>query len=720
MKCYNLFLDESGKFIENNNGAGLPAIVSGYMIEDEKKDFEDWAEGFLRKIKNSRKSFRNIDIVHFHAMEDKSDEMSEFVTCLMENINEEDNIKLISFKNEQGVFIVDPDITYLNTFADGLVQLIRRLLTEPDEIIWLRIKYAHRIYVNSSDPYPPIIPVREYVERIKERVVLRLRRLPKEVTDRLRLEWINASATDVPTLMVADAVCAALRGKRGFLTGKQEERIDRIPCLEFSVLENEIWNHIQEFIAENRLADAIYTWCIHSKKLTLSQSASEFPNLLIARIKSMNQVGVDSQFQTLSKMIGAFVDRSLVARNETVQANNVMDPILRELFPSLQKAGIDVLRPSFDLWFYRLTTASHDGDTAREVEAIEECETLYKQIEWTLGDTDYIMSYRIRKNEHEKNIFNFCGAEEDLNKCIRKLEHARKSMLSMLGEDENENENIHADEYIGKYIILGKMYGSLVGAQCYMIQDSSALEEDIRSNSDKAMKNFIENNQLFRQYQIRAQVEYSLGDYHEALRWLNKSVELNEEAALSNLLSVFVDQKHSFGLMHYSKLMEKVCLDGELNFGNELYRQWNGQRANSVLDGNCDDVYPFYVIYGCLGTTRAILKIGTGKQNAALKAFNKAIEKAELKLGNFTCYAAGLSYEAKALALAVKREDERKIWRETLLTHLSDFLQNEQVPPTIKQVFDGWQEFFSDNAIDSDMNGYKDMILQKALQVPIL
>lgn len=714
MQTYNLFLDESGQFIENDGGTGMPAIVAGYMIEDGKKDCETWAEDILKKTKNSRKSFRNIDIVHFHAMEDKSDEMSEFITCLMENINEVKNVKLISFKNAQGVFIVDSDITYLNTFADGLIQLIRLLLTEPDEMIHLRIKYAHRIYANSSNPYPPIIPVREYVERIKERVVLRLRRLPKEVTDRLRLEWINASATDVPSLMVADAVCAALRGKRDFLTGKQEERIARIPCLEFSVLENEIWNHIQEFIAENRLADAIYTWCIHSKKLSLSQRTTEFPNLLIERIKSMNQIGVDSQFQTLSKMIGAFVDRSLIARNETVQANNVMDPILRELFPSLQKAGIDVLRPAFDLWFYRLTTASHDGDTAREVEAIEACESLYKQIKWTFGDTDYIMSYKIRKNEHEKNSFNFYSAEEDLNKCIRKLEHARKSMLSMLGEEEKEN--IHAD----KYIILGKMYGSLVGAQCYMIQDSSAVKKVIRTNSDNAMNNFTEDSQLLRQYQIRAQVEYSLGNYLEALRWLNKSVKLNGEASLSNLLSVFVAQNHAFGLMHYSKLMENVCLDGELDFGNELYRQWNGQRANSVLDGNSNDAYPFYVIYGCLGTTRAILKIGTGRQNAALKAFNKAIEKAELKPENFTCYAAGLSYEAKALALAVKREDERKIWRETLLTHLSDFLQNEQVPPTIKQVFDGWQELFSDNAIDSDMNGYKDKILQKALQVPIL
>ncbi len=712
MKTYNLFLDESGQFVENATGDGRPAIVAGYLMASEKKDFENWAEDILKKTKDSRKYFRNIDIAHFHAMEDKSDEMSEFITFLIEKINEEDNVKLVSFKNEHGVFIVDPDITYLNTFADGLIQLIRLLLTEPDEMIRLRIKYAHRIYVNCDDPYPPTIHVREYVERIKERVALRLSRLPQDVTNRLQLEWSDASATDAPTLMVADAVCAALRGKRGFLTGKQEERIDRVPRLDFSVLENDIWNLIQEFIAENRLADAIYTWCIHSDKLTLSQSTTEFPNLLIERIKSMNQVGVDSQFQTLSKMIGAFVDRSLIARNETVQANKVMDPILKELFPSLQKAGIDVLRPAFDLWFYRLTTASHDGDTAKEVEAIKECESLYKQIKWTFEDTDYIMTYKIRKNEHEKNIFNFCGAEKDLKSKIKSLEQARECLEVMLGA----KEEMHTD----KYVTLGKMYGSLVGAQCYMIQDSNITEEDIRENSNKAIENFTEDSQLLRQYQIRAQVEYSLGNYLEALYWLKKSVKLSDDNGLPELLQALVEQGNLFGLMHYGKIMERACIDNNYDLGTKLYRQWNGQRANSVLEGDKEGIYPFYVIYGSLGMTRAILKIGTDGQNAALKAFNKAIEKAELKPENFTCYAAGLSYEAKALALVIKKEDERKERRETLLIHLNDFLHNEQVPPTIKQVFSGWQEFFSDNAIDSDMNGFKDKILTKALQVPIL
>ena len=713
MKYYNLFLDESGQFIENSRGTGRPAIVAGYLIESEKKDFENWAEGILKKTKGSRKSFKNIDTVRFHAMEDKSDEMSEFITCLMENINKVENIRLISFNNEHGFFIIDSDITYLNVFADGLIQLLRYLLTKPDEMIRLRIKYAHRIYVNSDEPYPSRIQVCEYIERTKERVALRLSRLPKEVVNRLKLEWLTESATECSTLMVADAVCAALRGKRGFLTDGQEERIDRIPRLAFSVLENKFWNLIQEYIAENRLAEAIYTWCIHSDKLTLSQSTTDFPNIMIERIQSMNLVGANSQFKTLSKMIGAVVDRSLIARSETVKANNIMEPILKDLFPSLQKAGIDVFRPAFDIWFYRLTTASHDGDTAKEVEAIKECESLYKQIKWTFEDTDYTITYKIRKNEHEKNIFNFHAAENDLKNKIKSLEQARECLEVMLGAAEKEE--MHND----KYVTLGKMYGSLVGAQCYMINESS-VKEEIRNNSNKAIENFAEDNQLLRQYQIRAQVEYSLSNYHEGLRWLKKSVKLNEDAGLSNLLRVLVDQNNLFGLMHFSKLMERVCLDGDLDFGNELYRQWDGQQANSVLEGDSEGLYPFYVIYGSLGTTRAILKIGTGRQNAAMKAYNKAIEKAELKPENFTCYAAGLSYEAKALSLAIKREDERKIWRETLLRHLNVFLQNELVPPTIKQVFDGWQEFFSNDDMDTDASGYREEITQKALQVPIL
>lgn len=718
MKTYNLFLDESGQFIENKNRTGRPAIVAGYMVENSQKDFKPWAGELLKKTKESKKNFKNIDIERFHAMEDTSPEMSDFITCLIKKMSE-DNVSLVSFNNALGEYVVDSDITYLNVFADGIVQLIRHLLSKTADSIHLRITYAHRIFVKKQDFSSVPIPSREYTERIKERIVLRLNKLPKEETNRLifdldRSEDFNGNDAKYFTpLMIADAVCAAFRGKRDSLTDTQTRIIDSVPCFTFSVLENETWNLIQELIAENRLADAIYTWSMHSGKLTESQKNFDFYNLLIDRLKSMNLVGVNSQFQALSKLIGAFVDRSLVARHETIKANIVIKPILVELFPRLEKAGFDILRPKFDLWFYRLTTATHDGDTAKENEAINECNALEEQINWTFEDMSYQLSYYIRKVEHYKNIFDFKHAETEL---IEFGEIVKQTMSGFASLTRNKSEKLTGR----KSVTIGKLYGSLVGAQSYMIQEPSLIEKEIRTYSDEAIGNFTEEKDILRQYQIRSQAEYSLGYYSEALNWLKKSAKLKKENGVSELLNTFVEKGDSFGLMHFGKIMEKACLDGFLDLGNELYRQWNGQRANTIIDSN-EAAYPVYVIYGSLGTTRALLKIGiSGKKNAALKSFEKAIEKAEAKSENFTCYAAGLSYEAKALALAIKKEDERKTARNNLLTHLNNFLNNEQVPPTIKQVFTGWQDLFHNEEIDTDSEGYRNEILQKALQVPIL
>ena len=186
------------------------------------------------------------------------------------------------------------------------------------------------------------------------------------------------------------------------------------------------------------------------------------------------------------------------------------------------------------------------------------------------------------------------------------------------------------------------------------------------------------------------------------------------------MLELLVKQDNAFGLMHYGKIMEKACLKNDIALGRKLYETWNKKVGSNYLDKQDKRTHPFYAIYGSIGIARAKLNITNNGENLAQNSFKKAYEIAELVNKNFTCYAAGLSYEAKSLALAIANEKDRKKARQTLLKRVDSFLNNDQVPSTIKQVFSGWQEFFSDDAMDKDAEGYKDQILQKALQVPIL
>lgn len=713
MKTYNLFLDESGQFIENVNETGLPAIVAGYMVEGEKEDYEEWAKTLFKKTKSLRGyNFEHIDIEHFHAVEDDSKEMLDFITQLVKKMGNQ-KVKLVCFENSKRRQIVNSDITYLNVFADGLVKLMYSLyLNNINERIQMNVTYAVRTRNDDTNSeYKTIFDETEYTERLKERVIFHLGRLFRESGNNLNFKLVAKDARKNVPLKLADAVCAAFRGKVNTLSETQKDIIYAVPHYKFTVLESAGWQLIKMYIDDNNVADAFYTWCSYTEDKDLGRHKTEFLNLLINKLNSMSLSASRAQFQVLSKIVGALVDSRAITF-----ANKIMTPILNELFPLLESAGFDIARPKFDILFYRLTTATHEGDTAAEEEIITQCKQLQKKIKWTYEDLNYIINYKIRKIEHLKNIFDFQNAENELNDLVHTMNQAKES-LSLIDEyNKEEYQDI-------KSVTLGKIYGSLVGTQSYTVPASATDAIAIRDISNKAIDNFVEEVDILRQYQMRAQAEYSLGNCQEALCWLKKSVKLDGNDGLDGidkLLELLVKQNNAFGLMHYGKIMEKACLNNDLALGRKLYATWNEKVGNSYLDKSEHRKHPFYIIYGCIGIARAKLDITNYGENIAQNSFKKAYEIAESVNENFTCFAAGLSYEAKSLALAIMNEKDRKKARQTLLKRLESFLNNDQVPPTIKQVFSGWQELFGDNAMDADAEGYKEQILQKALQVPIL
>ena len=70
MKRYQLFLDESGGFIEKRNGNSVkkPSIVAGYLAENNACT-EEWAKSVFRETKNSDSRFEKNNMDPFHGLE---------------------------------------------------------------------------------------------------------------------------------------------------------------------------------------------------------------------------------------------------------------------------------------------------------------------------------------------------------------------------------------------------------------------------------------------------------------------------------------------------------------------------------------------------------------------------------------------------------------------------------------------------------------------------
>lgn len=167
MKYYQLYLDESGSFKEAHGRT--PSIVAGYLTS--RKLNQNWVTGLMEKVKHSKRDYKNININYFHGKDEKNQHLQEYVTDLICQLCAND-IRLVEFKNRRNFNIIDSDVTYLNVFVQGIIQLIRYLLSETRDRITLEIIYAHRIYVEEKEKTDTLIRIEQeaYEQRIEERM----------------------------------------------------------------------------------------------------------------------------------------------------------------------------------------------------------------------------------------------------------------------------------------------------------------------------------------------------------------------------------------------------------------------------------------------------------------------------------------------------------------------------------------------------------------------
>lgn len=714
MKNYYLYLDESGRFVEQNKYV-LPSIVAGYISENEECTTE-WAETLLHQVQEKEAWFASIDISHFHAMElcnpnlptynpAGTDFVTQVVSALAQN-----GIRLVCMKNKRGMNVVDSDYTYLNVFAEGVARLIRHLLLETEDRIFLHILYAHRVFVETTDGNQvrsipdgerKRIPSIEYTTRIREKIDVRLAELAKGDLDRFAgLELKTGNAKNASPLMIADAVCFALRGGRRNMTNAQLAAIDKVETIVLPVLENTNWERIQNLLVGNQLASAIYTWYGHHDDQELQSKTVEFHKQILDKIKKLGAPGRDSQLQLLSRYVGALVDIRDIS-----SADVILNGLIVDLYPLLLNAGIEVFRSYFDLCFYKLTTATHSGNTADAQKMIDLCENLAGNIPWTLEDLDYIVSYKLRKVEHLKNIFRFKKAEKELRSLAKILSKTKRYVSTIKGRG-GKHGNI-------KSMLLLKITGSLLQTQCYLLAEGKVTAKKIHKTARVAFENAARDEDILRHEQTLAMAAYYSGNVEEALAWLKKAFCLSVNDTTGNLIHTIVKERNEFGLMHYAAIMAISACQKPL-LSTQLYHEWDSSGAGALLAGAKND-YPAYLTYWRLAKTRVILKIGDSGNGF----YQLAAAMAEKEPANMTFYAAGLAIEADRFGMLADESNFQESWQ-ALSEHLNVLLQRPELPKSMASIFSEWADFLSEIPNYNKLDTYREKMSGLALKVPAL
>lgn len=693
MKRYQLFLDESGGFEENKNGKKVnkPSSVAGYLAEN-KDCTEKWAKSVFEDTKISNSSFSKISIDPFHGLETfKDPNMTAFITAVLQRMCNNKSIRLVEFKNMKGLDIVNSNITYLNVLTEGIIQLIKELLAGTQDKINLDIIYAERNGIKMS----------EYTERLKERLILQRAAFPQQTKNRFTYTVNYGSAKKISALMLADAVCSAVRGFSSLFSREEKEIIrtlkNRPKGLRYSVLENKAWQNMEALLIENRLADFVYHWYVRiDDDKALKEHEERFKEIVIERFKTGSPNFIRSQFKLLSQIID-----SIVSERKFKIANIVMDHLFNDFFPLLEQAGIDVKLYLFDLHFYRLTTCTHEGMLTLGNQEIKICDELLKEIPWSYEDLEYLLKYKLRKVEHQKNAFDFKGAFDTLGRMEKLLEETL-NVMTLVDDFGEFTKDIKSQT-------LGKVMGSKVAVECFLLDKMPELRKQILTDSDRAISQFTKWPDKARQYQTRAMAEYYLGNYENAIKALKESAKVPDEK-LMLLVRNFISMNNDlgkFGLMHYANIMA-LAADNDEQLAKEMYAAWNQENAIGYVN-SLEENYPKYIILWRTATIRA--KMSVGDRGEAL--YKAAILEATKDVHSPTIYAAGLAIQAEYNALLPGTEKQLEL----LKTRHEKYMQNNN-PQTMNDYFKDWGRLLF--AKNDSQEKKKQELLIASKKIPIL
>ncbi len=625
MNYFELYLDESGQFKELSKN-GRPSIVAGYLVN--KKCSEAWAENVFAKTKAVNSAFSKIDTKRFHAKEDNSTTISDFNVCLLENL-QNNGATLVVFRNGRGNSIVNSDITYLNVLAEGVIKLMYHLLANYKGDISLNITYATRLQMEEKEKRGIIQPIQddEYIERIQERIILRMAQITPNERKRIHynLQWGSARKSSL--LMLADAINYSLRGGVSALSHAQKERIGALKQLSFKVVEHSGWETIQAYLASNRWAESVYMWYGEYFDELQDRYTGEFSRIIIDRLRQLGAASNKVQLEILSNLTKVLID---MRNYET--ANKFMERLNKKLYPLLAKEGLLSPEVEFDLHFFRLTTATHQGDLNEAENQIKLCRSKLSQLPATWETLDYYLSYKLREAEHQKNTFDFQGAIDNLDKLEKILTDA-VSVVKMIDELGEFGERI-------KSTTLGKVLGSRVTARCYLSYEFPEQLALARKDSDAAIEQFHRTSDKERQYMTRAMVEYLDGHFEDALVWLGKAYRL-DDATPTKLLEVLRKDKNAavFGIMHYTSLMA-IALKNDSTLGKEMFSAWNVVPPEDIIPDSHE--YPTNIILWRIATCKAIMQPG-----AAATYYKEAISVTDNNPQNLPHYMARLAMKAE-------------------------------------------------------------------------
>lgn len=601
-KRFKLWLDESGDFKDEGKAKKWnPSLVGGVLCDAEALNKNIVEEIIVEKS--------------FHATENNSVKRNiEILNQVLEN-----NCRLVVFENVKKINIVDSDITYINIFAEGLVKLIQKLLSE-NSAIEIDIVKARRKFVEHESE-TNLITKEEYLYRIEERITLWLIKLG---IDKSKIKWdleLGDARYD-KRLMISDAICNTYNTRTAWKFKDYKDQLKKIidNYETISVLCNNSEDAIKELIIKDNITDAILEY-VSNENIYGNKGIQE---LIINRINGLNPELVKSQLNILGEKIELLVNQE----REFDLSEVILERLNKEFIDSLEETVINTKELRYQILIGLVSLYTHRGEGEKAKQYVETIEEFIKCTTINEEDMDRIIRVKNKLAVLLNDEFDYFGSIKLLDELISVVEENQKAVASrsakLLGRE------VALDQDNGNEV-LGKLLGTRLQARKFASRiDKKELNQAIL-DSDRAISIFKNTTGYFRHLQYRVELETEAGNYDEALKILAKSISKSdsEELSIETVVENMVNNGEidEFSLMHYCRLMGEAAI-AESPIANQMFRALK-KKIDDIdlfkeeINEKSKNNHPLEIIHWKLATYYAV----NNKNREALKNYNKAIKR---------------------------------------------------------------------------------------------
>ncbi|MGI0481091.1 hypothetical protein ACN4EE_09890 [Geminocystis sp. CENA526] len=457
------------------------------------------------------------------------------------------NWQPIRIVNKEKIAYENNNENYLYMIAELVLKIVQKKDEEGFKKINLRLYPASRFAKNE-----------EYEEKIE--TILRFLQVRQEKIINFNLTRVKQQlAKNHRLLQIADLLSNGSYRSYGRLNQELKEIMkDTFGDYNFTLIVPLFSQRIESLLQEQAYGFALRFILVEINLPNNKNQALEFLNNVIDNLVKLPYSERNAHLNYLISWLEQEINQKRGLESGYLLAENIEKNVYQKLAEKLREKNQEnnVIWFKYAIHYWALTAYNHSGKLFKASQEVQKLDELKSQLYHQIEHLSLFMEGLVAKAVHYTDRFDFEKAIQETEFIIDFYDsffsEGMKEFFALIIDNDDSDNAIKSD-------LRAKGLGTCLQAQIYQyLQNNDAeLLTKARSNSEKAIAEFVALNDKKRQYQYRCQLEAVAGNFNISRQYLAKSLDLKEESSYLEIMQHIKQLDISFqgfSLLHLFRL----------------------------------------------------------------------------------------------------------------------------------------------------------------------